>query len=94
MTQILAIKPGALSTAGIRKLSKAGVVVIECDDPAGLRLIDCEAGSVTMPAGDMLYAALDAVANTYTESGAGHRFAKNLASRMARRIADVEKANG
>lgn len=40
---ILPVKPGAISPKDKAALRKAGVTVVECDDPAALRLIKPEA---------------------------------------------------
>lgn len=59
MTDILIVRPGAVSRTDKGKLSRIGVVVIESDDPAGVKLIAADRGEVS--ASGMMLAAMRAI---------------------------------
>jgi hypothetical protein len=69
---LLVVKPGSVSKADKAKLSAAGVIVLEQDDPTSLRLLKpaCE-----LTAHDLLLAAMRGVAK---DSTAKQTFAENF----------------
>ncbi len=56
MTQILVTKPDVLNQRDKAALRKAGVVVVEADDPSAVKLLQPDAPEIT--GNDMLWAAL------------------------------------
>lgn len=56
---ILIVKPGAIDAATKEALGKAGVIVVETDDPNDARLIMPE--PIALSGNDMVYAALSAL---------------------------------
>lgn len=59
MSQILVTKPGALNQRDKAALRKAGVVCVEADNPADVKLISTEGAE--LGASEMLYAAIKGV---------------------------------
>lgn len=57
--KILIVKPKSLSKIDKQKLSRAGHIVIECDNPLDVRMLESETG---IPANEMLKCALAAMA--------------------------------
>ena len=65
---IIIVRTGAITAASKRKIEKAGVVVIESDDPSSIRYITAQQ---ELSGGDMLIAAMRAlrrVDNMYANS--------------------------
>lgn len=76
-TQILVTKPKALNAADKDLLRQAGVVVVESDDPASVRLLGCEPSP--MNSTDLFYSAMMAILNggsQFTQA----EFAKQVAA--------------
>ena len=59
MTQILVTKPGALSLGDRAKLRDDGIVVVETDNPADVKML--APGGAEIGAGGLLYAAIQAL---------------------------------
>jgi hypothetical protein len=83
MSEVFLCRTGQLSNAGRRDLKRAGVVVVEVEDPAECQFIR---STETIAADDMLWAALHAlnVVGQYDSTGKIQReqLAKNLFSIM------------
>ena len=62
MSEILVTKPGTLSASDKRTLRKAGVVPIEADNPADVRLLNVEGSALS--GDDMLFAVLSALSSS------------------------------
>jgi hypothetical protein len=76
MKQVLAVPRGMLTPKDKERLTKAGVVYLEIDDPAKVRLIE------TAPAEIPPKGALQAALETLAQDGAhyvAHSFVKRLA---------------
>ena len=54
--KVLFVKPGAIRASDKGKLTKAGVVVVEIDDPASARFVAPSYEGAEMPGGDLLAA--------------------------------------
>jgi hypothetical protein len=100
MAEVFLCKTGQLTAASRRELKRAGVVVVEVEDPASCQFIQ---SSAPVSSDDMLWAACDALRRTYTNNysdgraSTAHReaFAVNVfelvdAARSARRPAAPE----
>lgn len=79
MAEVFLCQTGQLTAASRRELKRAGVVVVEVEDPSRCSFIR---SSETVSGGDMLWAAVDALRMTtnYTDVDKAHRnrFAMNV----------------
>lgn len=76
-TQILVTTPGAISEQDKATLRDSGVVVVETDNVANVRLLDAEVPAIN--ANGLLWAAVHAI--TYSGSALAHNaFVKNVAA--------------
>lgn len=82
---ILPVRPGTLNEKDKARLRRAGIVVIEHDNPAELRLL--RIGLPEVDAGDMLFCAIEALTGTSGMSDARFSFVKALAASMQARRA-------
>lgn len=85
MSQIalLPVKPGSLKSSDKAKLSKAGIIVIEHDNPSELRLI---APGHEIDAGELLLAAMRGVMRDHSAKAAfAENFTKFLESAWERK---------
>lgn len=69
---LLPVKPGSLSRADMRKLSAAGIIVVQHECPGDLRLIK---PSLEISAGDILRCALKALVSSADYGAREQRFA-------------------
>ena len=76
MAQILVTKPDALNQRDKALLRKSGVVVVEADSPADVKLVSTDSGEIS--AGGMLYACLKAITTDQFNNGTGGRLAKTM----------------
>lgn len=67
---IMPVKPGAITPGAKRKLEKAGVIVVECENPLEIRLIK---PWVELSGSDLLMAAMRTI-GTSTSDGLKARF--------------------
>jgi len=63
MAEVFLCKTGQITAVSRRELKRAGVVVVEVDDPAACQFIR---SSALVSGDDMLHAACDALQQTYT----------------------------
>ena len=80
MTQILVTKPDTLNQRDKAALRRAGVVVIEADNPSDVKLI--QANGAELSGGDMLYAAISAIAKDQYTGNVAQTFPKIMAQMM------------
>lgn len=81
--QILVVKPKSLNAADKKLLRESGVVVVESNDPASVRLLGCE--PQPMNSTDLFYAAMKAIASD--------KYAGNTADHFAKQVAALTKAS-
>ena len=84
MSEVFLCATGQLTGRAKSDLRKAGIVVVEVDDPSACQFIR---STETVPADDMVWAALDALAHGTSASGARDRYVGNLAEVLALRRA-------
>lgn len=80
MAEILITKPGALNGRDRSTLRKAGVVVVEAESPADVKLISAAGAEVS--AGDMLFAALQAIHSDKYSDNTHQVFVRGLVAAM------------
>lgn len=79
---LMLVKRGAVSASGKALAHKAGVVVVECDDPASVKLLRADH---EVSHGALLIAALTAIRSSlkeYPDSQIGRRFAQAVADAL------------
>lgn len=84
--QIIVFPRGQLAAKDKERMTKAGYLVVEADDPS--RVVAIIPASAVATGDDVLYAALKALPDSYTR-GPSERFGKFLAERVLARIAPV-----
>lgn len=92
MAQIIVTTPGVLTAKDKAALRRAGVVPIEADDPATVRLIECE--GPPLPSSEMLHAAVSAMNGDGWRCDARTAFVKALAASLAASSPNRETSNG
>jgi hypothetical protein len=80
MKQVIVFPRGQLSAKDKEKLSKAGWIAVEADDPS--KVVSVVPGASTISPDDLLCAALDALTNTPAYGSPTTRFAEQLAKRV------------
>lgn len=71
MTEILVTKPDTLNRRDKSALRRAGIVVVESDDPTGVKLISADRGE--MSASGMLLACLRAISKDDWTGNVAHK---------------------
>lgn len=78
MTEVLFVKPGAIKPRDKAKLSKAGVVVVEVENPADAKFVTPAVEGGNLPGGDLLAAYARGVLRTtgYTQAAFAEEISK------------------
>ena len=80
MAQILITKPGTLTAKDVDVLRQSGVVTIEAETPADVRMIDMDRGELS--GSDMVIACLRAIASDCYNDNVAAKFPKILLEAM------------
>ena len=79
---LLVLKPGAISLEDKEVATRAGIIVIEVDDPSSVRLLKANA---EISGSDMLRAAMKALYEGDSIDGARRHFALNIAATIMKK---------
>jgi hypothetical protein len=90
---ILVVKPGSLTLPDRKKLRQIGIVAVEAEDPASVKLISPEGPA--LGANDMLFAAMSAIAKDRYSGNTQEAFVKLAVKLMEQvRIGDAPTPDG
>jgi len=86
MKQVIVFPRGQLSKTDKERLTKAGVVAVEADDPAAVKMLLPSSSLVT--GDDLLLAALDGINHNQYDDKPGAAMGKSLSQRIKARAAE------
>jgi methionine synthase II (cobalamin-independent) len=90
VTDVFLCKAGQLSPTSKRDLRKAGVVVVEVDDPSACQFIR---STETVSGDDMLWAAMDALKSSFGSYEKGEKQREQFALNIAKVVAAARETS-